>query len=149
MARKLAPQDGAGRGRPTKLTPEAQRAICESIALSIPNKYASEEAGIDEDTFALWMRKGREGRAPYAAFYRAVTRARASAVKSLTVRVLGGGKGSAGATWLLERRYREDYGPSQKVELSENPENPLGGVRGLFDAMPMSELRERLRKLER
>ena len=64
MARKPLGQEVAGRGRPTKLTPEAQRAICESIALSIPNKYAAEEAGIDEDTFALWMRKGRAGRAP-------------------------------------------------------------------------------------
>src|ERR1700735_3232886 len=97
------PTSGVRRvGRPTKLTPETQRAICDSIALSIPYKYAAEEAGIDEDTFALWMRKGREGRAPYAAFYRVVTRARASAVKSLTVRILGGGKGSSGSAWLLE-----------------------------------------------
>jgi hypothetical protein len=131
------------------LTPEAQRAICESIALSIPNKYAAEEAGIDEDTFALWMRKGREGRPLYGAFYRAVTRARACAVKSLTVRVLGGGKGSSGATWLLERRFRDDYGPSQKLELSEDPEKPFGNIRTALDGMPLPELRERLSKLER
>jgi hypothetical protein len=93
-ARKAPP-----RGRPTKLTPDVERAICANVALSIPDKYAAEEAGIDDSTFQLWMRRGREGRAPYAAFYRAVTRARASAVRSLTIRVLGGGKGSAGATW--------------------------------------------------
>jgi hypothetical protein len=42
----------------------------------MPYKYAAEEAGIDENTFALWMRKGREGRGQHAAFYQAVTRAR-------------------------------------------------------------------------
>jgi transposase len=134
-------------GRPTKLTPEVQRAICESIALSIPNKYAADEAGIDEDTFASWMRRGREGRAPYAAFYRAVTRARASAVKSLTVRVLGGGKGSAGATWLLERRFREDYGPSQKLELSGDPEKPLTDPRAGLAGLTTAEIRAALKKL--
>lgn len=124
------------------MTPETQRAICESIALSIPNKYAAEEAGIDEDTFALWMRKGREGRAPYEAFYRAVTRARASSVKSLTIRVLGGGKGSSGSAWLLERRFANDYGPRQKVELSEDPERPLGNVRASLDGMSTDQLRK-------
>jgi hypothetical protein len=129
-------------GRPTKLTPETQRAICESIALSIPNKYAAEEAGIDEDTFASWMCKGREGRVPYVAFYRAVTRARASAVRSLTIRVLGGGKGSSGSAWLLERRFANDYGPRQKVELSEDPEKPLGNVRAALDGMSIDQLRK-------
>ncbi len=140
MADRPAPENRQA-GRPTKLTPETQRAICESIALSIPNKYAAEEAGIDEDTFALWMRKGREGRAPYAAFCRAVTRARASAVKSLTVRVLGGGKGSSGSAWLLERRFANDY-LRQKLELSEDPGKPLGNVRAALDSMPIDRLRK-------
>ena len=142
MAKKL-PAQKAGRGRPTKLTPELEAAICESVALAIPNKYAAEEAGINESTFELWMRKGREGRAPYAAFYKAVTRARARAVKSLTVRVLGGGKGSSGSAWLLERRFANDYGPRQKVELSEDPDKPLGNIRAALDGMSL----ERLRKL--
>ncbi len=142
MAKELAAPRGLGAGRPTKLTPEIQRAICESVALSIPHKYAAEEAGIHEDTFALWMRKGSEGRAPYAAFYRAVTRARASAVKSLTVRVLGGGKGSSGSAWLLERRFANDYGPRQKVELSEDPEKPLRNVRAALDGISIEQLRK-------
>jgi len=141
VADKPAPENRQA-GRPTKLTPETQRAICESIALSIPNKYAAEEAGIDEDTFALWIRKGREGRTPYAAFYQAVTRARACAVKSLTVRVLGGGKGSSGSAWLLERRFANDYGPRQKVELSEDPEKPLGNIRAALDGMSIEQLRK-------
>lgn len=129
-------------GRPTKLTPEIQRAICESIALSVPNKYAAEEAGIDEDTFASWMRKGREGHAPYEGFYRAVTRARATAVRSLTIRVLGGGKGSSGSAWLLERRFANDYGPRQRLELSEDPERPLGNVRAALDGMSIEQIRK-------
>jgi hypothetical protein len=63
--------------------------------------------------------------------------------------VLGGGQGSSGATWLLERRFREDYGPSQKVELSEDPEKPFGNARSALDGMSLAELRERLRKLEK
>jgi hypothetical protein len=142
VVRKPPTPEGRPAGRPTKLTAEVQRAICESIALSIPNKYAAEEAGIDENTFVLWMGKGREGRAPYAAFYRAVTRARASAVKSLTVRVLGGGKGSSGSAWLLERRFANDYGPRQKVELSEDPEKPLSNIRAALDGMSIEQLRK-------
>jgi transposase len=129
-------------GRPTKLSPEIQRAICESVALSVPNKYAAEEAGIDEDTFAAWMRKGRDGHAQYEGFYRAVTRARASAVKSLTIRVLGGGKGSSGSAWLLERRFANDYGPRQRLELSEDPERPLGNVRAALDGMSIEQIRK-------
>lgn len=110
--------------------------------MSVPNKYAAEEAGIDEDTFASWMRKGREGHAPYEEFYQAVTRARASAVRSLTIRVLGGGKGSSGSAWLLERRFANDYGPRQRLELSEDPERPLGNVRAALDGMSIEQVRK-------
>jgi len=141
MARgKIPAQRVPSRGRPTKLTQDVERAICANLALSIPDKYAAEEAGIDDITFQLWIRRGREGRPPYAAFYKAVTRARASAVKSLTIRALGGGKGSSASMWTLERRYRNDYGPSQKVELSENPDSPMGGIRAALEGMTMAQL---------
>jgi hypothetical protein len=145
---KRKPASPKGRS-PDRITPELTEAICQKLELSVPEKYAAQAAGVPERTYYRWVQLGEKGRAPYAAFVAAVTRARASAVCSLTVRVLGGGKGSSGATWLLERRFREDYGPSQKLELSENPANPLGGIRDLLDAMPLTELRERLRKLEK
>lgn len=107
---------GRPKGDGLKLTPALQEEICASLRLSVPEKYAAEAAGIAESTFQLWMLKGRNGEAPYVGFVGAVTRARAEAVKNLTVRALAGAKGSQQATWFLERRYRKEYGANQPAE---------------------------------
>jgi hypothetical protein len=102
-------------GRPSKLTPEIENAICKQLELAVPEKYAAESNGIDESIFHDWMKKGAEGIKPYADFCRAVKRARARAVGNLTARALAGGAGSSQATWFLERRYPKDYGPQVLV----------------------------------
>jgi hypothetical protein len=103
------------RGRPTRLTAAVQAAICANLELALPLKLAAEAEGIPEMTVHHWIESGKEGREPYAAFSEAVTRAKAKAAKNLVVRSLAGGKGSANANFHLERRFREDYGPVQKL----------------------------------
>lgn len=130
-------------GRPTLLTPELQSTICRALELSVPDKYAAESAGISDRAFREWCEQGESGREPYAAFLAAVTRARARAVVRLTLRAL---RGSSQATWLLERRYREDYGPVQKVQLGGDPDGaPLGVQRDTIaerlDQLSVEELR--------
>jgi hypothetical protein len=116
---------GGQPSRPSKLTPEIEKAICKQLELAVPEKYAAESNGIDESTFHDWMKKGAEGVGQYADLYQAVKRARARAVGNLTARALAGGAGSSQATWFLERRYRKEYGPQVL----------LGGV---ADAAPIS-----------
>lgn len=113
-------------GRPpgsgTLCTPELTKKICEHLELAVPEKYAAEANGIAEDTFHSWMRKGAAGIEPYVAFHQAVTRARATCIVKMHVRVIGAGKGSSGAQWLLERRFWREYAEHKRVEIT--PEAP-------------------------
>lgn len=63
-----------------------------------------------------WLQRGKRGESPFAEFVVAVECAKGKAVEKLTDRALAGGPGSAQATFLLERRYREEYGPAQRIE---------------------------------
>jgi hypothetical protein len=76
-----------------------------------PVKYAARANGISEATFHDWMKKGADGIEPYASFREDVDRSSAQAVVNLTARALAGGNGSSQATWFLERRFRDEYGP--------------------------------------
>jgi hypothetical protein len=80
-----------------------------------PEKYAARANKVSESTFHDWMKKGAHGIEPYASLREAVDRSSAQAVVNLTARALAGGNGSSQATWFLERRFRDDYGPQVLV----------------------------------
>jgi hypothetical protein len=103
------------KGTPQKLTAAVQKEICDALELSLTENLAAEAAGIHETTFYDWMRKGDDGIEPYQSFRDAVIRARARGAKNLIMRGLKGEKGSQQALWLLERRYRKEYGPQLLV----------------------------------
>ena len=98
------------KGTPEKLTPEVERAICQSLEIGLPQKYAAAEAGISDRTFRYWLEHGEKGTEPYAAFRAAVAQARARGAKNLLTRALKGERGSAAAMWTLERSYRAEFG---------------------------------------
>jgi hypothetical protein len=106
---------GRTTGRPSKLTPEIQKAICKALELSVPEKYAAQANRISESTFHDWMKKGAAGIEPYAGFREAVEQSIAQAVVNLTARALSGGNGSSQAPWFLERRFRGEYGAQVQV----------------------------------
>jgi hypothetical protein len=99
-------------GRPSKIDDAVTTAICKALEIGVPFRYAAIAHGISETTAHEWMRRGEAGERRYKPFSDAVTRARAKAVLNLTTLALGGGKGSSAAQWVLERRYREEYGPT-------------------------------------
>lgn len=99
-----------GRPRKTEVDPAIAKAICDNLELAMPLDLAAEAEGVGRSTVRGWMND-------YPEFSGRVTRARAQGMKNLVVRSLKGGPGSSQATWHLERRYREDYGP---------PKNDLG-----------------------
>lgn len=149
--------NGGKGGRPIgsgiKLTAEVQKEICDALRISVPLKYAAEAAGIGESTVHDWISRGElagergsevpETELVYVAFWRAITRARAKAVGNLTTVALGGSKGSSAATWLLERRFREEYGPIQKIDHTIHRDD----VENLSDDELIAAHEESLRKL--
>lgn len=117
-----------------RLNKEVADTICEALRVAVPFKYAAERAGISYDTFKDWRDKGKkalesqilnETDALFAAFESAVRQARAEAVFHLTNKALEGGKGSSNATFILERRFRDEYGDSRKVELTGKGGGPI------------------------
>ena len=107
---------GRPKGSSPLLNPERTQAICGLLESGVPEKYAAEANDVDEVTFHGWMKKGLDGTEPYAGFRKAVTRARARGAINLHTRVLNGGKGCMGAQFALERRFRDEYGPRQRIE---------------------------------
>lgn len=59
-------------GRPTKLTPKVQAAICEAIRSGATRECAASVAGIARSTLQLWLAQGADGGAPYSDFLDAV-----------------------------------------------------------------------------
>lgn len=110
---------------PSKLTPKVIEGIVEALKVSVPLNHAAAAQGVSETQVHEWMKRGRAGEKPYDEFSDAVTRAQSQAVLNLTSIALGGGKGSSQATWLLERRYRQEYGPTQRIEHSGPDGKPI------------------------
>lgn len=106
------PEDKLKPGAPpkTEVDPALAKAICDNLELAIPLRPAAEAEGVPDATVRDWVEK-------IPAFAAQVTRARATALKNLVVRSLGGGTGSSNAEFHLERRFRQDYGPVQKIVL--------------------------------
>ena len=73
-----------GRGRHPSLTSEKTAAILAGIRLGAPLEVAAQAAGVPARTFWGWMRRGDEGKKPYAEFSQSV-RAREAEVHVLVV----------------------------------------------------------------
>ncbi len=111
MSRKeRAGHGGRPVGTPEKLTPAIQERLCAELRLSVAPNHAANIVGISPRTFYYWLEKGVEEIPPYAGFARAVRRAIAEAVCTLTARALAGGPGAAQALGILERRFPREYG---------------------------------------
>jgi hypothetical protein len=69
-------------GRPSKLTPERQEAICRILGDGNTRIDAAVGSGIDYSTFRAWMRRGRkQERGQYRAFVEAVNKAESAAAR--------------------------------------------------------------------
>jgi hypothetical protein len=104
-------------GRPPKtgVDPLLAKAICDNLEIAMPLTLAAEAEGIHRDTIYDWIKRFPE-------FARQVTRAKAVAAKKLSEKAQEGGKGSSQATWFLERRYYDDYGPPRHADVSQPSE---------------------------
>lgn len=105
----------------SRITPELIEAICEDLEVAVPLKYAAEAQGLSESTVYEWLAKAKAGNKRYTEFADRVKRAQAKAVGILHRAALIGGKGSSGATWLLSKRYRKDYGDDMPALENDKP----------------------------
>lgn len=110
-------------GRPSKLTPELQKSIVQSLAYGIDIETACLREGIARSTFYDWLNYGKAGREPYADFFTACEQAMAEVERKITASILLHTKKSwqAGAWWV---KWRKTQG-RQQVELTGKDGAPL------------------------
>lgn len=73
----------ADAGRPTKLTPELQKKICDEVCRGTSQETAALLAGIQERTLYYWIERGKAGKEPYLQFFQDLMRARAEHISAL------------------------------------------------------------------
>jgi hypothetical protein len=122
-------------GRPTKLTPELVKELCDLLAEGKPIQPSCEKVGIDDSTFRLWRKQAREGKSEaLVEFFAAVTRARAEGELYLWgIAASGDAQGYSNgqakcAQWLLERTFSNRYSQRLNVKLEEGLEVLLADV---------------------
>lgn len=135
-------------GRPTKLTAAVQAEIVAHLEAGGYAVRAAEAAGISEQTFYEWLRRGeRPGSAdrPYRAFKAAVESARAEGEQHLVRRVAQAGRDDwRAAAWLLERQYPERWAkPSDRRTLADS--DTAKAEAGQADPLAFDELEPRRR----
>lgn len=96
-------------GRPTDCTPEAVATICEALKRGNYLETSATLAGISERSLYAWMKLGKSGAEPYAAFLQAVKHAQAVAEDDLVTELRQRPEGWQATATLLERRFRSRW----------------------------------------
>lgn len=109
----LAAPEARKGGRPSSITPELIAAICRPLRKGHSRRVASRVAGINEDTLATWMLRGREAKEPTAPtrqLYDAVLEAEGEGLMTLEQKAIDGAEiDHVQALRLLERRDPESW----------------------------------------
>lgn len=103
-------------GRPTKLTPEATERFLSAVKLGAPYELACKYAGIAYQTLLNWKERTEP---QYVEFFEELTRAEGAAiVQWLALLEKHSHADAKWAAWKLERRYPNDFGRTEKHEVS-------------------------------
>jgi len=108
-------------GRQTKLTLEVQDRIVAALRAGNYQETAARYAGISEDTFYEWLRRGKEEpESAYSEFSEAVEKAKADAeVRDVALIDKAAHDGSwQAAAWKLERKFPNKWGRVNRTEIS-------------------------------
>ena len=107
--------------RPTKLTDDVQKIICEAIENGATYKAAAEAAGVQYVTFNEWMKDSRKR---YVEFSEAVMAANARFMTEAMKQIRAAGRKDWRAlAWSLERRMPELFGQQNKLDVTSNGES--------------------------
>jgi hypothetical protein len=102
-------------GRPSALTPEVQRRLCDAIAAGNTRHDAAEYAGVAESTLRAWLAQGRRRRrGKLRALLQAVQKAEAEAVvRNVAIIQKAAATSWQAAAWWLERKRDGDWSQSK------------------------------------
>jgi len=112
--------------RPTKLTPELQTQIVAYITAGAYIETAAAAAGVVKNTLYDWLKRGKTGEEPFAAFSDAVERAMGQAdMRDLAVidKAAQANQWQA-AAWKLERKHPDKWGRT-RVEVTGADGKPI------------------------
>lgn len=125
------------RGPEARITPDIIDAVCEPLRKGHSRRVAARCAGINEDTLASWMLRGREAKdpaAPTRELYDAVLEAEGEGLRSLEEKAIGGAEiDHVQALRLLERRDPETWARREpKAAEGESNQMEIADVRKLL-----------------
>jgi hypothetical protein len=102
-------------GRPSALTPEVQRRLCDAIAAGNTRHDAAQFAGVGESTLRAWLAQGRRRRrGKLRALLQAVHKAEAEAVvRNVAIIQRAAATSWQAAAWWLERKRDGDWSQSK------------------------------------
>lgn len=106
------------RGRPSKLTPQTQKKICDAISQGNYRQVAAEWAGITYRIFYDWMKKGRsDSSGKYCDFFHAVVEAeKAAEIRCVGLVMEAAANDARHAEWWLERKAHKRWGRKDRLE---------------------------------
>jgi hypothetical protein len=124
-------------GRPTDLTDELERRICETLKAAGTVEDACSHHGIDTKTFYNWQRKGREGDPRYVQFFRAVQKARDDRRIATEAQIRAHGKKNWQAlAWLLERTEPKRYAMQVRLHVGQELGDAVDRIKAAFADKP-------------
>ncbi len=105
-------------GRKTKLTPELQDDVVKRIRAGNYIKVACQAVGISHTAYFDWLKKGQEGKSPYAEFLDAIKKAESEAhVNYVAIVASHAPKQWQAAAWWLERRFPDKWGRRDRLDV--------------------------------
>lgn len=133
----LAAAPRARPGPPSTITADIIEALCEPLRAGHTRRVAASKAGVNEDTLAVWMLKGREAKdptAPTRQLYEAVKAAEGIGLMSLEEKAIAGAEiDHVQALRILERRHPEAWARRElKAEGTDSQHMEADDVRKLL-----------------
>ena len=126
----------------TKLTPQLQEEFCKAIENGASILGACGHVGITEKTYYNWIHRAEESktRTKFVKFKECVDTSKEKALFNFEqVIVAASMEHWQAAAWMLERRYPNMYGKTDKIEADVTHK----GLSGLADAIAMSKEKHR------
>jgi hypothetical protein len=118
------------------MTKHCEASLLRAIEDGLPLKHAAMLAGISYDTLNRWRKRGELENAPlrFRQFCKALRHSEAVAMKRLVNGVSAAGKTDwRAAAWILERRFREEFGKPHEAENKQPTENRVELLRRWAD----------------
>ncbi len=121
--------------RPTKLTPEVADTIIDAIRDGGFAVTAAHRAGISEQTYYAWCKRGLSGEQPFAEFLERLKRAGAEAQASLLGLIRHAAERGTwqAAAWILERRWPTDWGRQPRTITEQERQEIMQSVVAKMD----------------